>query len=74
MMPDDEINRARKLRNKMTKENRQRARMQVASLSNKYRAVKNAMLSGALDKAAFEKAYKLTARQIAQYRAQFAAR
>ena len=74
MMPDDEINRARKLRNKMTKENRQRARMQVASLSMKYRAVKNSMLAGALDKAAFEKAYKLTARQIAQYRAQFAAR
>ena len=74
MMPDDEINRARVLRLKMTKENRMRARVQVAALSMKYRAVKNAMLTGSLDKSAFEKAYKLTARQIAQYRAQFASR
>ena len=40
----------------------------------KYRAVKNAMIAGSLDKAAFEKAYKLTARQISLYRAQFADR
>jgi len=58
----------------MTKENRMRARVQVAALSMKYRAVKNSMLTGSLDKSAFEKAYKLTARQIAQYRAQFASR
>ena len=40
----------------------------------KYRAAKNAMLSGAMDKAAFEKAYKLVARAIAKYRAEFQAR
>jgi hypothetical protein len=74
MMPDNEISRARVLRLKMTKENKIRARVQVAALSMKYRAVKNAMLAGSLDKSAFEKAYKLTARQIAQYRAQFASR
>ena len=74
MMPDNEISRARVLRLKMTKENKIRARVQVAALSMKYRAVKNSMLAGALDKSAFEKAYKLTARQIAQYRAQFASR
>jgi len=32
------------------------------------------MLTGSLNKSAFEKAYKLTARQIAQYRSQFASR
>jgi hypothetical protein len=74
MMPDNEISRARVLRMKMTKENKIRARVQVAALSMKYRAVKNAMLSGSLDKSAFEKAYKLTARQISQYRSQFASR
>jgi len=58
----------------MTRENKMRARVQVAALSMKYRAVKNSMLTGSLDKSAFEKAYKLTARQIAQYRAQFASR
>jgi len=40
----------------------------------KYRAVKNAMIAGAIDKASFEKAYKLTASQIAVYRAQFTTR
>jgi len=74
MMPDDEIKRARRQRNAMTKQNRDRTRTQVAALSMKYRAAKNAMLTGAMDKAAFEKAFKLTARQIAQFRAQFAAR
>ena len=74
LMPEDEVARARVLRLKMTKENRMRARVQVASLSMKYRAVKNAMLAGSVDKAAFEKAYKLTASQIASYRAQFSAR
>jgi len=33
MLPDDEIHRAKTLRNKMTKENRLRARAQVGSLS-----------------------------------------
>jgi len=51
-----------------------RARVQVASISMKYRSVKNSMLSGAIDKAAFEKAYKLVASTIARYRAEFAAR
>jgi len=69
MMPDDEIHRARTLRLKMTKENRMRARVQVAAISMKYRAVKNSMLSGSIDKAAFEKAYKLVASTIANYRA-----
>ena len=73
-MPEDEIDHARVLRLKMTKENRMRARVQVASIAMKYRAVKNAMLAGSIDKAAFEKAYKLTAQQIARYRQQFAAR
>ena len=68
------LQRVASLRKKMTTENRRRARVQVAGLSMKYRAVKNSMLTGSLDKAAFEKAYKLTARQIAQYRAQFASR
>lgn len=74
MMPDDEIKRARRQRNAATKQNRDRTRTQVASLSMKYRAAKNAMLTGAMNKAAFEKVFKLTARQIAQFRAQFAAR
>jgi len=73
-MPDDEIHRARTLRLKMTKENRGRARVQVASVSMKYRAVKNSMLSGSIDKSAFEKAYKLVAATIARYRSEFAAR
>ena len=73
-MPEDEVDHARTLRLKMTKENRMRARVQVASISMKYRAVKNSMIAGSLDKAAFEKAYKLTARQIAQYSAQFTER
>jgi len=74
MMPDSEVQRARTLRLKMTKENRMRARVQVASISMKYRAVKNSMLSGAIDKAAFEKAYKLVASTIRKYREEFASR
>lgn len=74
MMPDDEIARARVLRLKMTKENRARARVQVAAISMKYRAVKNAMLAGSLDKSAFEKAYALTARTIKRYRDEFSSR
>ena len=73
-MPEDEIDHARVLRLKMTKENRMRARVQVASVAMKYRAVKNAMLAGSIDKASFEKAYKLTAAQIARYRSEFGAR
>lgn len=73
-MPETEIQRARTLRNKMTKENRKRARVQVAGLTNKYRAAKAAMLAGALDKTAFEKAYALTAAHISNYRAEFSSR
>jgi len=51
-----------------------RARVQVASIAMKYRSVKNAMIAGSIDKESFEKAYKLTAQQIARYRAQFANR
>lgn len=73
-MPEGEIARARVLRMKMTKENKQRARVQIAGISMKYKAVKASMLSGSLDKASFEKAHALTARQVATYREQFAAR
>jgi len=62
------------MRLKMTKENRQRARVQVAAISMKYRAAKNAMLTGSLDKAAFEKAYALVAGTIRRYRNEFASR
>jgi len=51
-----------------------RARVQVASISMKYRAVKNNMLSGSISKATFEKAYKLVASTIMRYRMEFAAR
>ena len=74
MVPDSEIHRARTLRNKHSAENRARARAQVAGLTAKYRAVKDAMLAGNIDKAAFQKAYASTASHIATYRAQFAAR
>ena len=74
MLPDDEISRARILRNKMTKENRMRARVQIAGIAQKYRAAKDAMLSGRIDKPSFEKAYKLVARQVATIRAEFAGR
>lgn len=50
LLPEAEMDHARTLRIKMTKENRMRARVQVASLAMKYRAVKNAMLAGSLDK------------------------
>ena len=74
MMPEDEISRARILRNKMTKENRMRARVQIAAVAQKYRAAKDAMLTGSIDKASFEKAYKLVARQVASIRKEFAQR
>lgn len=74
MMPDSEVHRARTLRNKHTAENRARARAQVAGLTAKYRAVKDAMLAGNIDKAAFQKAYGQTAAHIASFRGQFAAR
>lgn len=74
MMPDSEVHRARTLRNKHTAENRARARAQVAGLTAKYRAVKDAMLAGNIDKAAFQKAYGQTASHIAGFRAQFASR
>lgn len=50
LLPEDEMDRARTLRMKMTKENRMRARVQVASLAMKYRAIKNAMITGSIDK------------------------
>lgn len=74
LMPEDELSRARRLRLKMTKENKMRARVQVAALSMKYRAVKNSMLTGGMDKAAYDRAYKLTSRQISAFRTEFASR
>ena len=74
LLPDSEVHRARTLRNKHSAENRARARAQVAGLTAKYRAVKDAMLAGNIDKAAFQKAYAQTASMIATFRAQFAAR
>ena len=74
LLPDSEVHRARTLRNKHSAENRARARAQVAGLTAKYRSVKDAMLAGNIDKAAFQKAYAQTASMIATYRAQFAAR
>jgi len=68
MMPEGEIARARLLRMKMSKENKARAKVQIAGISMKYKAVKSSMLAGSLDKAAFEKAHALTARQVASYR------
>ena len=53
LLPDNEIHRARTLKNKHTAENRARARAQVSGLTAKYAAVKNAMLVGSIDKAAF---------------------
>lgn len=73
-MPDTDVQRARKTRASMTKENKMRARIQVASLSMKYKSLQNSLASGALSKSAFEKAYKLTASAIASDRAQFDAR
>jgi len=74
MMPDSEISRARNLRVKMSKENRMRARVQIAGISQKYRAAKDAMLSGALDKASFEQAYKLVAAEVSTIRLEFSSR
>jgi len=74
MMPEDEISRARTIRVKMSKENRMRARVQIAGIAQKYRAAKDAMLSGSLDKAAFEQAYKLVASEVSSIRFEFASR
>jgi len=74
MMPEDEISRARTLRMKMTKENRMRARIQIAGIAQKYRAAKDAMLTGSLSKATFEQAYKLVASEVSSIRAEFGAR
>jgi len=73
-MADDEITRARTIRVKMSKENRMRARIQIAGISQKYRLAKDAMLSGALDKAAFEQAYKLIASEVSSIRMEFGSR
>jgi len=53
-MPEQEMARARTIRITMSKENRMRARVQIAGVAQKYRLAKDAMLSGSLDKAAFE--------------------
>ena len=53
MVPDSEIVRARQLRVKMTKENRSRARIQVANITKKYGVYKNAMLAGKIKKTVF---------------------
>lgn len=74
LLPDSEVHRSRTLRNKHSAENRARARAQVAGLTAKYRAVKDAMLAGNIDKAAFQKAYAQTASMIATYRSQFSSR
>jgi len=74
LLPDDELTRARQLRNKMTGENRARARVQVSALTLRYRALKNNMVAGTLSKPAFSNAYKLVAAQIATYRSEFAER
>lgn len=74
MMPDSEIRRARTLRNLHSAENRARARAQVAGITAKYRSVKDAMLAGNIDKAAFQKAYGQTASNIASYKSQFSSR
>jgi len=60
-MPENEMARARTIRLKMAKENRMRARIQIASIAQQYRAAKDSMLTGAIDKAAFEQAYGLVA-------------
>jgi len=51
-----------------------RARVQIAGISQKYRAAKDAMLSGALDKASFEQAYKLVAAEVSTIRLEFSSR
>jgi hypothetical protein len=74
MMPDAEIYRARTLRVKMSKENRMRARVMIAGIAQKYRAAKDAMLTGSLDKSAFEQAYKLVASEVSSIRMEFGSR
>lgn len=71
MLPDDELTRARQLRNKMSGENRAPARVQISALALRYRAIKNNMIAGTLDKAAFQNAYKKVAAQVATYRAEW---
>lgn len=68
------MTRARILRLERTKQNRNRARLHVQALTLKYRAVKDGMISGAVDKKTFEDAYNLTARQIATYREEWRSR
>jgi len=73
-MPDAEITRARTIRVKMSKENRMRARVMIAGIAQKYRAAKDAMLSGSLDKSSFEQAYKLVASEVSSIRMEFGSR
>lgn len=74
MMPENEIRHAETIKRKMSAENSQRTRVAVASISMKYKAAKNAMIAGSLDKSAFEKVHKLTSRAIAGARAEFRSR
>ena len=71
MMPEGEMSRARILRVKATKQNRMRARLQVTGIAQKYRALKSAFRTGALDKLAFNKAHALTAQKISSFRKEF---
>ena len=48
MMPDEEIKRARVLRIKMTRENRVRAKHQMAVTKKKYDSLKNANFDGVM--------------------------
>jgi hypothetical protein len=74
MMPDAEITRARTIRVKMSKENRMRARVMIAGIAQKYRAAKDGMLTGSLNKSAFEQAYKLIASEVSSIRGEFGSR
>jgi len=71
MMPDAELHRQKRLRNKATRENRRRAKAHMAGVANKYRKLKSAMVSGSLAKESFEKGYKIAAMQIATFKQEF---
>jgi len=74
MMPENELSRARTIRIKMSKENRMRARIQIAGIAQKYRLAKDAMLSGSISKPTFEKTYKLVSMEVSSIRNEFSAR
>jgi len=52
----------------MTRDNRNRSRLQLGALSHKYRSLKNSFISGALDKPSFEKGYRLAASSLGRVR------